>query len=551
MYIKTFNLILAILSLVFMVVLPVSADEHIKNESSDAGGNNITYTLNTDGVLTISGKGEMADYYLTDSPWNSQKSKVKSVVIEGEFTNIGSGAFSHAENLTNVKILCDIKSIDDYAFNNCFNLSSIELPESVTHIGNYAFSGCKFAAVDLPHNLKSIGESSFGFCFSLSSVDIPSSVTDIGKSAFESCTRLASVNIGSGLSTIGNLIFGGCISLAKIDVSEENENYASDGGVMFSKDKTTLICYPDGLQADTYVIPSYVKNIGSYAIENYSGLKKVVISESVTNIADCAFYACFELETVEIPESVECIGNTAFLLCRALKSIKIPKSVKSIGTYPFGGCESLVSLEVSPENDFYTADENGVLFNKDKTELIYAPRHLKNSYAIPSGVKKVCRQAFYDCQFLTRMEIPSSVTLFGMDAISHCYNINNIYYMGTEEEWGKLWNFEKNYEPGLCNPTVNTPPSNAKIHFMSEMPSGDPVTSESEQDSTIQAPKTDTKTVESTEKQEEITADVTSSAENISQKDSNIRTIGFYVIAAFILAAIITVFVAVKIKKKK
>ena len=534
-----------------MIVLSVSAEDIIKNESSGVNGDNITYTLSTDGVLTISGKGEMANYFATASPWDNEKSKITSVIIEGEITNIGSGAFAHTENLTDIKILSNIKSIDNYAFKNCFKLSSVDLPESVTHIGDHAFEGCKFNAVNLPQNLKSIGKSAFGFCFFLSSVDIPSSVTDIADSAFESCTRLASVNIGSGLSTIGNLIFGDCISLAKIDVSEENENYTDDGGVMFSKDKTTLICYPDGLQADTYVIPSYVKNIGSYAFENYSGLEKVVISESVTNIADCAFYACFELETVEIPESVECIGNTAFLLCRALKSIKIPKSVKSIGTYPFGGCESLVSLEVSPENDFYTADENGVLFNKDKTELIYAPRHLKNSYAIPSGVKTVCRQAFYDCQFLTRMEIPSSVTLFGMDAISHCYNINNIYYMGTEEEWGKLWDFEKNYEPGLCDPTVNTPPSNAKIHFMSEMPSGDPVTSESEQDSTIQAPRTDTKTVESTEKQEEITADVTSSAENISQKDSNIRTIGFYIIAAFILAAIITVFAAVKKQKKK
>lgn len=551
MYIKTLKLILAALSLLFMIVLSVSAEDITKNESSGVNGDNITYTLSTDGVLTISGKGEMANYFATASPWDNEKSKITSVIIEGEITNIGSGAFAHTENLTDIKILSNIKSIDDYAFKNCFKLSSVDLPESVTHIGDHAFEGCKFNAVNLPQNLKSIGKSAFGFCFFLSSVDIPSSVTDIADSAFESCTRLASVNIGSGLSTIGNLIFGDCISLAKIDVSEENENYTDDGGVMFSKDKTTLICYPDGLQADTYVIPSYVKNIGSYAFENYSGLKKVVISESVTNIADCAFYACFELETVEIPESVECIGNTAFLLCRALKSIKIPKSVKSIGTYPFGGCESLVSLEVSPENDFYTADENGVLFNKDKTELIYAPRHLKNSYAIPSGVKTVCRQAFYDCQFLTRMEIPSSVTLFGMDAISHCYNINNIYYMGTEEEWGKLWDFEKNYEPGLCGPTVNTPPSNAKIHFMSEMPSGDPVTSESEQDSTIQAPRTDTKTVESTEKQEEITADVTSSAENISQKDSNIRTIGFYIIAAFILAAIITVFAAVKKQKKK
>lgn len=551
MYIKTLKLILTALSLLFMIVLSVSAEDIIKNESSGVNGDNITYTLSTDGVLTISGKGEMANYFATASPWDNEKSKITSVIIEGEITNIGSGAFAHTENLTDIKILSNIKSIDDYAFKNCFKLSSVDLPESVTHIGDHAFEGCKFNAVNLPQNLKSIGKSAFGFCFFLSSVDIPSSVTDIADSAFESCTRLASVNIGSGLSTIGNLIFGDCISLAKIDVSEENENYTDDGGVMFSKDKTTLICYPDGLQADTYVIPSYVKNIGSYAFENYSGLKKVVISESVTNIADCAFYACSELETVEIPESVECIGNTAFLLCRALKSIKIPKSVKSIGTYPFGGCESLVSLEVSPENDFYTADENGVLFNKDKTELIYAPRHLKNSYAIPSGVKTVCRQAFYDCQFLTRMEIPSSVTLFGMDAISHCYNINNIYYMGTEEEWGKLWDFEKNYEPGLCDPTVNTPPSNAKIHFMSEMPSGDPVTSESEQDSTIQAPRTDTKTVESTEKQEEITADVTSSAENISQKDSNIRTIGFYIIAAFILAAIITVFAAVKKQKKK
>ena len=238
-------------------------------------GSSSTYWELADGVLTISGTGPMPTNFTSagaNNPWYSQRASITSVVIEDGVTTIG-----------------------DYAFRGCTGLTSISIPNSVTSIGQYAFRDCT----------------------GLTSVTIPASVTTIGSWAFENCTGLTSVTIPNSVTSIGNLAFSGCTGLTAINVEESNANYASAGGVLFNKVKTTLIKYPAG-------------KTGAYTIPN-----------SVTSIEGGAFYKCTGLTSVTIPNSVTSIGSQAFDGCTGLTSISIPASVTSIESYAFRGCTGL------------------------------------------------------------------------------------------------------------------------------------------------------------------------------------------------------------------
>ena len=143
-------------------------------------------------------------------------------------------------------------------------------------------------------------------------VVIEEGVTNIGNSAFTDCYSLTSVTIGNSVTTIGDYAFSTGSPITVINVDEANTRFSSEDGVLFNKDKTTLVAYPEGKQ-------------GAYTIPN-----------SVTSIRNCAFYSC-ELEDVTIPNSVTSIGDYAFSGCK-LKDVIIPNSVKSIGDYAFRYC---------------------------------------------------------------------------------------------------------------------------------------------------------------------------------------------------------------------
>ena len=176
----------------------------------------------------------------------------------------------------------------------------------------------------------------------------------------------------------------------------------------------------------TVEIQNEVTSIGNYAFENCKSLTSIEISSNVTIIGDDAFAYCTNLTSIEIPSSVTSIGSSAFLDCTNLTSIEIPSSVTSVGYYAFSECTSLNSINVDKSNQKYSS-EDGILFDKDKKELIRYPTGKKEKeYNIPSSVTSIGDYAFDNCTSLTRIEIPSSVTSIGREAFEKCERLTSI-----------------------------------------------------------------------------------------------------------------------------
>ena len=162
-------------------------------EKSGICGDNLEWKLTDEGVLTITGTGEMQDWNDYSSPWYENES-VKQVIIGDGVTTIGDWAFSYCRALTSITIPNSVTTIGDNAFYNCSSLTSITIPNSVTTIGDYAFSYCRaLTSVIISNSVTTIGERTFANCYSLTSVTIPSSVTRIEDGAFSDCGNVKQI----------------------------------------------------------------------------------------------------------------------------------------------------------------------------------------------------------------------------------------------------------------------------------------------------------------------------------------------------------------------
>ena len=230
-------------------------------------------------------------------------------------TEIGNTAFFNCSLLSSVTIPNSIVSITGQAFSYCDALTTITIPNSVTTIGNAFMDSKNLTSVELPNSLVTIGQEAFSGCESLSSITIPSSVTTIGDYAFQGCYSLNSISIPYSVNSITGSTFHLCNGLISINVDENNTNYTSQDGVLFTKDMTTIVRYPAGKSNNSYTIPN-----------------------SVTTIEESAFTACNNLTDIIIPNSVVVIGWSSFKRCEAITSVIFPNSLNRIGMYSFQFC---------------------------------------------------------------------------------------------------------------------------------------------------------------------------------------------------------------------
>ena len=283
---RIFSFVLAVLMIASLLPATALAVDIVDSGTCGAKGSNLTWTLDSEGVLTISGSGDMHGYGSSDAPWYGSRSRVKSAVIAEGVTSIGESAFENCRSLTSVTIPNSVTSIGWSAFFYCKSLTSVTIPDSVTSVGAYAFLGCtSLTSVTIPNSVTSIGGCAFDECWSLTSVTIPDSVTSIGDSAFASCTSLTSVTIPDSVTSIGAYAFSECSSLTSV------------------------------------TIPDSVTSIGGIAFGNCKSLTSVTIPDSVTSIGGGAFQGCISLTSVTIPDSVTSIGDGAFASCTSLTDV--------------------------------------------------------------------------------------------------------------------------------------------------------------------------------------------------------------------------------------
>lgn len=192
-----------------------------------------------------------------------------------------------------------VEEVGIRAFGSCINLSSVELPDSVTVIEAFAFDNCSsLNSVKMPKNLENIESWAFRDCGNLSSIEIPDKTRKIGEKAFQNCAGLDSIEIPASVISIGNSAFGYCSGLRSIKVDKNNTAYTSEDGVLFDKEKTTLLCYPIGKRQTVYEIPEGVTKIEDTAFCNCINLRGIGIPESMTGIDEYAFHMCDSLTDV-------------------------------------------------------------------------------------------------------------------------------------------------------------------------------------------------------------------------------------------------------------
>ena len=216
------------------------------------------------------------------------------------------------------------------------------------------------------------------------------------------------------------------------------------------------------ISVKSVIIGNGVTSIGSYAFGDCSKLVNVTIGNSVTSIGERAFCDCDRITSIEIPDNVTAIGVDAFLACDSLRSVTVGAGVVTIGEWAFFNDYSLTGIFVDSDNQYYSSDSYGVLYNKNKTELIQFPCDLKiASYTIPDSVTVIGYYAFGMCDNLEIVTIPDSVTVIGdyafvmcdslasvtvsnsvtaieNSAFYYCDSLKDIYYFGTQEEWHNI-----------------------------------------------------------------------------------------------------------------
>ena len=433
------------------------------------------------------------------------------VTMGDNVTTIGAGAFCSCANITELEIGKNVSLIGDEAFAGCDALTKITIPKNVVYLGTRAFSGCyNLSDVTICEGVADIGSYAFMYCQSLESIDIPGGVKYIGENAFSGCEKLTTINISDDVENISGNAFD------YTAYYDNSTNWINDALYVGNH----LVCANKEEVSGAYIIKDGTVSIAKEAFSACEGLTGVAVPETIKKIPDDAFESCINLTEITLPDTLVSIGESAFsntayandtsnwedgalyideyLIdvaetvsgdfsikegtkvvaddafsgCEKITSISIPAT--TITVHAVNACASLEKIAVNENNPYYIADDNGVLFNKDKTILIkYPSNSAATEYVVPDSVTEIGDLAFCGCFNLRKLiltdgvesagmlaflmgdafefiHIPSSLHSLGLLGF-YCINENVYICSDSEDCYAKTYADENDIEFKLCD----------------------------------------------------------------------------------------------------
>ena len=255
---------------------------------------------------------------------------------------IGSNAFMHASDLTNITLPNSVKYIGDYAFSFCSSLRTITLSENLEYIGMYAFEWCdKLQSISLPNSVQIIERNAFAACESMQSISIGNKLQSIGIAAFQACRSLETIHLPKSFAHLDHSVFPLSDMLQSITIDSDNPFFKSVDGVLYTKNHQKLMAYPCGRLDETYTVLEGVKELHYGAFETNMYLREITLPSSLVAIGPYSISMCQQLRYIDIPDNVTEIHEWAFSNCQQMDSVRMGKSLNYIGDFAFGGCISL------------------------------------------------------------------------------------------------------------------------------------------------------------------------------------------------------------------
>ena len=406
------------------------------------------HTDNSFKEIDISGQ-LTSSLYVSDISTNN----IKSVIIGTKVTSISGETFQSATNLTQITIPSTVTEIGSNAFRDASNLFQIDIQDSVTSIGANAFNGAsRLTSINIPYEVNILNEGMFQGATLLSSInfklnnDGSSKISDISTNAFKGASSLSQITIPASITRIGenafqdasglNIVYMWPLTRATLNNTNPSPNLSDGSGQTFyGKENVTITTPSSSLFVDMgnnkYIVNNIIGGLNneSYFQIGRSFLNYVDIGTNVTSISANAFLSATAMTNITIPSSVTSIGENAFQGATYLRQITIPSSVTSIGANVFQFDTSLNYITVDSSNTNYSNDISGVLFNKNKTNLIQYPiASTITSYAIPSGVTNIENYAFQGAVNLVNITVPPSVTSIGQNAFQDASGLTSVIF---------------------------------------------------------------------------------------------------------------------------
>ena len=420
---------------------------------------------------------------------------IESIVLPETVTELGDGAFSYCTKLTSVNIPEGITEIGMFTFNKCKALTSLHIPASVKKMYSDVFYGCEslktltvdeenqyFKSVDdviynkdmttlilyapkkedasfsVPATVKTIDDYAFQSS-GLKAVTLPDGLEEIGYGAFIS-SSIESIKIPASVTNLGTLVFSKCKSLTSV---------VFEDGITIKEIPDSAFSSASSLTS--IEIPESVETIGSAAFSYCTSLKNISISDKITKVGNDVFRNTgiinsmsylngvkyldgwavdlkYGVENIVIKEGTKGLSDSFFSFDSVIKTISLPASLQYVGEQSFLSSENIVSITVADNNNYYSSLD-GILYNKEKTELIYypkgktdesftAPKTVKVIYdcafyqssvknvVLPEGLEKIGNSAFWSNKALESINFPSTLLDVGDNAFEYCSVLDGI-----------------------------------------------------------------------------------------------------------------------------